>query len=304
MKSHNGIKLDLRGIIPPMVTAFKPDTEELDIKAIQDEAEYLIQAGVHGLCIGGSTGEGAGLSEEEIYTLCKTVVEQARGRVQVIGGIIADTTAEAIRKSKAAKKAGVNSLQLTPPHYLWVPTTDGLVQHFQKVGEAVELPILIYNVIPWVDIDVHSMKEIITRVPWVLGVKQSGGDMHKVADMMVELHDMVPITTGIDDLLYPTFCLGVDGAISCMLAVVPEATLDLYNKVQSGDHKGAKALHERLLPVWRSIQGPDMPYLAKTAIEMLGRKAGVARSPILPPTEEKKALIRKRLVEAGFAVVS
>ncbi|WP_180954225.1 dihydrodipicolinate synthase family protein [Bacillus sp. M6-12] len=304
MKTHNGIKLNLNGIIPPMVTPFIPHTEELDIQAIQSEAEYLIQAGVHGICVGGSTGEGAGLSEQEIFTLCKTVVDQVQGRVQVIGGIIADTTAEAIRKAKAAKDAGVDSLQLTPPHYLWSPTTDGLVQHFQRVGEAVQLPILIYNVIPWVDIDVQSMKEIINRVPWVLGIKQSGGDMHKVADMMAELHEQVPITTGIDDLLYPTFCLGVDGAISCMLAVVPEATLDLYYKVQAGDHKGAKAVHDRLLPVWRSIQGPDMPYLAKTAIELLGRKAGVARSPILPPTEEKKALIRQRLVEAGFSVIN
>jgi 4-hydroxy-tetrahydrodipicolinate synthase len=304
MKNHNGIQLNLKGIIPPMVTPFTSVTEELDIKAIQDEAEYLIQAGVHGLCVGGSTGEGAGLSEQEIYTLCKTVVDQARGRVQVIGGIIADSTAEAIRKAKVAKEAGVSSLQLTPPHYLWVPSTEGLVQHFQRVGEAVELPIIIYNVIPWVDIDVHSMKEIIDQVPWVLGIKQSGGDMHKVADMMALLHDEVPITTGIDDLLYPTFCLGVDGAISCMLAVVPEITLDLYNKVQAGDHKGAKALHDRLLPVWRAIQGPTMPYLAKTAIEMLGRRVGVARSPILPPTQAQKDLIRHRLVEAGLSVVS
>lgn len=285
-----------------MVTPFTRDTEELDIQAIKKETEYLIQAGVNGICVGGSTGEGAGLSDEEIYTLCKTVVDQARGRVQVIGGIISDSTAEAIRKSLAAKKAGVTSLQLTPPHYLWVPTTKGLIQHFQRVGEAVQLPILIYNVIPWVDIDVQSMKEIIDNVPWVLGVKQSGGDMHKVADMLHVLHDKVQITTGIDDLLYPTFCLGVDGAISCMLAVLPHVTIDLYNKVQAGDHKGAKDLHDRLLPVWRTIEGPDMPYLAKVAIGILGRDVGIARSPIMPPTEEKVNLIRKRLEESGFLV--
>jgi 4-hydroxy-tetrahydrodipicolinate synthase len=294
------MKLDIKGIIPPMVTPFTADKEELDTQAIRDETEYLIQAGVHGLCIGGSTGEGAGLSEEEIYTLCKTVVDQARGRVQVIGGVIADTTAEAIRKSLAAKKAGVSALQLTPPHYLWVPTTEGLIQHFRRVGAAVELPLLIYNVIPWVDIDVHAMKAIIDNVPWVLGVKQSGGDMHKVADMLHVLHDTVPITTGIDDLLYPTFCLGVDGAISCLTAVLPRETLSLYNMVQAGDHRGAKAMHDRLLPVWRSIEGPNMPYLAKTAIELLGRRVGVARSPFMPPTQEKVNQIRQRLQEAGL----
>ncbi|WAH35770.1 dihydrodipicolinate synthase family protein [Alicyclobacillus dauci] len=296
------MKLDIHGIIPPMVTPFTWDTEELDIKAIREETEYLVQAGVHGICIGGSTGEGAGFSEEEVYTLCKTVVEQVKDRVPVIGGIIADSTAEAVSKSKAAKEAGVSSLQVTPPHYLWTPTTAGLIQHFQRIGEAAKLPILIYNVVPWVPIDVHAMTEIVNGVPWVAGVKQSGGDMHKVADMMYQLHDRVTIVTGIDDLLYPAFCLGVDGAISCMLAVVPEATIDLWNKVQAGDHTGAKTLHDRLLPVWRSIEGPDMPYLAKTAIELMGRKVGPARSPILQPRQEKRLVIRDRLVEAGFAV--
>src|SRR5690606_37470643 len=132
-------------------------------------------------------------------------------------------------------------------------------QHFMRVGEAVKLPILIYNVIPWVDIDVRVMKTIIEQVPWVLGIKQSGGDMHKVADMLHELHHLVPITTGIDDLLYPTFCLGVDGAISCLTAVFPKETLELYRKTLAGDHRGAKAIHDRLLPVWRAIEGPKMP---------------------------------------------
>lgn len=303
MKSHNGHQLNLKGIIPPMVTAFTPDTEELDLDLIRAEAEFQVQSGVQGICVGGSTGEGQGLSEEEIYTLCKTVVDQVAGRVQVIGGVIADSTADAIRKAQAAKEAGVNSIQLTPPHYLWVPTTEGLVQHFMRVGEAVKLPILIYNVIPWVDIDVRVMKTIIEQVPWVLGIKQSGGDMHKVADMLHELHHLVPITTGIDDLLYPTFCLGVDGAISCLTAVFPKETLELYHKTMAGDHKGAKAIHDRLLPVWRAIEGPKMPYMAKVAMAMLGRPAGVARSPIMPPTPEEKERPRRRLAEAGFQIV-
>jgi 4-hydroxy-tetrahydrodipicolinate synthase len=296
------MKLDVRGIIPPMVTPFKPGTEEIDVKAIYEEVEYLIQAGVHGICVGGSTGEGAGLSEQEVYTLNKAVVDQAKDRVPVIGGIIADSTAEAVSKSLAAKEAGVSSLQVTPPHYLWIPSTEGLVQHFSTIGEKAKLPILIYNVVPWVDINVHAMKQIIDNVPWMAGVKQSGGDMHKIADMLYILQKDVTIITGIDDMLYPAFALGVEGAITCMLAVVPELCLELWNKVKAGDHQGALELHNRLLPLWREIEGPNMPYLAKTAIELLGRKVGPARSPILGPSEEKKAKIQKRLVEAGITV--
>jgi len=297
-KSMNGVELDLEGVIPPMVTAFDPETEELDLELIRQETEHLISAGVGSIVLGGSTGEGQGMREEEIELLNRTVVDQAAGRVRVIAGIIADSTIESTRKARAAARGGATALQLTPPHYLWVPSIDGLVKHFDTIGAAVELPILIYNVIPWVDIDVDAMKEIVDRSPWVLGVKQSGGDMHKVADMMHVLHDKVPLTTGIDDLLYPTFALGVDGAITCMTAVFPEQTQKLYRMVQSGDHAGALAMHRRLLPVWRAIEGPGMTANAKYALRLMGRDNGVARGPITPPDNERQARIRVEMEKA------
>lgn len=299
-KSHNGIQLNLSGIIPPMVTAFRPGTEDLDEDLIHAETEFLISTGVHSICVGGSTGEGQGLSEDEIFRLNKAVVDQAAGRVEVIGGIIADTTRETILKSEAAKAAGVSSLQVTPPHYLWVPSVAGLVQHFTRIGDAVELPILIYNVIPWVDIDVHAMNAIIDDAPWVLGVKQSGGDMHKVADMMALIHGKIPITTGIDDLLYPTFALGVDGAVTCMTSVFPVETSELFDAVRAGDHQRALAIHRRLLPVWRLIEGPSMTANAKYVLSLLGRDNGVSRSPILAPDEARRARLRAALETAGL----
>lgn len=299
-KVTHGVQLDLDGVIPPMVTAFDPGTEELDVELIKQEAEFLISTGVNAICVAGSTGEGQGLSEDEIELLTRTVVAQAAGRVRVIGGIIADSTLEAIRKSRAAARGGASALQLTPPHYLWVPSVPGLVQHFNRIGEAVELPMLIYNVIPWVDIDVHAMNQIIDESPWVLGVKQSGGDMHKVADMMALLHDKVPLTTGIDDLLYSTFALGVDGAITCMTAVFPEHTSALYRMVQAGDHVGALAMHRRLLPVWRSIEGPGMTANAKFALSLTGRPNGVARGPITAPDAALRARIRVEMERADL----
>jgi 4-hydroxy-tetrahydrodipicolinate synthase len=297
-KSTNGVQLDLEGIIPPMVTAFDPQTEELDLDKIRAEAEYLISTGVRSIVLAGSTGEGQGMSEAEIELLNRTVVDQAAGRVEVIAGIIADSTLESTRKARAAKRGGATALQLTPPHYLWVPSIDGFVKHFDTIGEAVELPILIYNVIPWVDIDVNAMNEIVDRSPWVLGVKQSGGDMHKVADMMQELHDKVPLTTGIDDLLYPTFALGVDGAITCMTSVFPTQTMELHRMVRAGDHTGALAMHRRLLPVWRSIEGPGMTANAKYALGLMGRDNGVARGPVTPPDEERQARISVAMEKA------
>ncbi len=297
------MKLDVRGIIPPMVTPFTWEGEDLDVGAIRDETEHLIQSGIHGLCAGGSTGEGEGLSEQEVYRLCRAVVEQARDRVPVIGGIIADSTAEAIRKSRAAKEAGVMALQVTPPHYLWTPDAETLARYYQEIGDAVQLPIVIYNVVPWVNIDIRTIRRL-ADVTWLAGIKQSGGDLHKVADLMHEFHDRLTVITAVDDLLYLSYCLGVDGAICCLNTVLPGPTLEMWNRMEAGDHAGAKALHDRILPVWRAIEGVNMPYLAKVAIELQGRKVGPARSPMLPPSQEKRAEIRQRLVEAGIAVVA
>ena len=299
-KSQNGIQLNLDGIVPPMVTPFKAETEEIDFDLLAAEARFIASQGAKSICVTGSTGEGHGLTADEIHDITRTVVDAVGDGIHVIGGVIADTTHETILKGLAAKKGGASSLQITPPHYLWAPDADGLVQHFQRVGRAVELPLLIYNVVPWVDIDVHAMSRIIDEAPWVLGVKQSGGDMHKVADMMAALHDRVPITTGIDDLLYPTFTLGVDGAVSCLCAVFPALTQELFDAVRAGDHDTAKAIHDRLLPVWRTIEGNNMTANAKFAISLLGRDVGVSRSPILAPSEDRKNAIRQALATARF----
>ncbi len=293
------MRLDVHGIIPPMVTPFTPGTEEVDEDAIRDDVEYLIQTGIHGLCAGGSTGEGEGLSEQEMYSLCRAVVEQARDRVPVIGGIIADSTAEAIRKSRAAKEAGVMALQVTPPHYLWTPDAETLARYYQEIGDAMGLPVLIYNVVPWVNIDIRTVRRLV-EVPWVSGIKQSGGDLHKVADLMHQYHDRLTVITAVDDLLYPSYCLGVDGAICCLNTVLPGPSVEMWNMMGKGDHAGAKAIHDRILPVWRSIEGPNMPYLAKVAIELQGRRVGPGRSPMLGPSQEKRAEIRQQLIDAGI----
>lgn len=299
-KAYDGIQLNLRGVIPPMVTPFKEGSEEIDLELLALEAKYLVSTGVHSICVTGSTGEGQGLTAEEIFSIVETVVSAAGPDIHVIGGVIADTTHETILKGLAAKRGGAKSLQVTPPHYLWAPSVEGLVQHFKRVGEAVELPLLIYNVVPWVDIDVHAMSRIIDEAPWVLGVKQSGGDMHKVADMLAALHDRVPITTGIDDLLYPTFVMGVDGVVSCLGAVFPELTQELFEAVQNGEHAKAKQIHDRLLPVWRTIEGNNMTAKAKYAIGLLGRDVGVSRGPILAPDSAQKDAIRQALKKNGF----
>ncbi|MER3448872.1 MAG: hypothetical protein C4315_03555 [Chloroflexota bacterium] len=289
----------IEGIIPPMVTPFD-EAEELDLKALAEDVEYLIAAGVHGLAVGGSTGEGAGLEPAELYQACKTAVEVARGRVPVYGSAIPDTTREAIRLGLAAKEAGVVGLQVTPPHYLWRPNADGLVEYYGRLAEAVGLPIIVYNVIPWAPITAETMEKIAAAVPLVRSIKQSGGDLHTLADLLLRLGDRITVLSAVDDLLYPAFMLGAHGAIAAIVTVAPAMVVRLFEAVRAGRHAEALDLHHRLLTVWRAVEGSNLPAKVKYALELQGRRAGRPRSPLQPPSEAEREAIKRALAAAGL----
>lgn len=290
--------LDLQGIIPPMVTPF--DTQEnVDVDALRKEAHYQLDAGVHGICVTGSTGEGASLTAEETALVARTVVEEVAGRVPVVAGIIRDSTRDVLRYAEAVKGTGVSALQVTPVHYLFTPGPDETVDYYRRITEAAGLPVVIYNVVPWARIEPDTLYRILQEVPLVVAVKQSGGDMHALADLLKLAPSGGRVLTAVDDLLYPSFVLGAHGAIAATLTVVPELCVRLWNAVRDGDHPEALRIHNLLLGVWRSLEGPNMPARIKTALPMMGRDGGRARSPMTPTSESERETIRAALVEAG-----
>ena len=122
----------LKGIIPPLTTPFD-ERGKVCAAALEAEIDYQIACGVQGICVTGSTGEGAGLTPDEIFEICSIAVKQTRGRVPVVGGMIPDTTDEAVELALAAKKAGVDALQVTPPHYLFQPDAEGFVEYYSRI---------------------------------------------------------------------------------------------------------------------------------------------------------------------------
>jgi 4-hydroxy-tetrahydrodipicolinate synthase len=289
--------VQFRGILPPMVTPFTAD-EEVDEQALREETRVMMAAGVHGLCVCGSTGEGHTLTAEESCVITRIVREEVAGRVPVIAGIIQDSTREVIRYGRALREAGADALQITPIHYLFSPTEEGTIDYYRRIGEAVELPILIYNVIPWNTISPDLLLRL-SEVEQVVGVKQSGGDIHKLADLLKLNRGRLQIFTAVDDLLYPSFMLGAEGAIAAILTVLPELCVQLWDACQAGRHDEARAIHERLLPVWRTINAPDMSARTKAAIALQGRRVGQARHPLLPVGDDVRATIAAALEEAG-----
>jgi 4-hydroxy-tetrahydrodipicolinate synthase len=294
------------GIIPPMVTPFAGDDEHVDEDALREEVEYLLAAGVQGLCVTGSTGEGATITPAESRQVAAVVVQQARGRVPVIAGIIQNSTRMVLSYAEAVREVGVDGLQVTPVHYLFAPDADATVDYYRAIAR-VGLPIVIYNVIPWAFLEPPTLRRVMTEVDAVVGVKQSGGDLHKLADLLAAAPKDKRIFSAVDDLLYPSFVLGAHGSIAAILTVLPRTSGKLWRAVQEGRHEDAGRLHTQMLTVWRAVEGPNMPARVKAALAYQGRRGGSPRAPSAKISSADRDRIAVALdavrSEEGFAAV-
>ena len=290
----------IHGIVPPMTTPFRAD-DTIDEAALRAETRYLVEtARVHGLAVSGSTGEGHALTTDEVRRITAIVVEEARGRVPVITGIITDSTASAVERGLAVKDLGVAALQVTPVHYLFRPDDDAMVRHFDALASRTGLPIIIYNVVPWTYLSPDLLARLIASVPGVIGVKQSAGDMKLLADLLLLAGHRARIMTAVDALLFPSFSLGAHGAIAAILTAAPTVCVQLWDAVQAGDHKQALAIHEKLLPLWNAIFPDNLPANVKYCMELTGRRAGLPRAPMSPTSEAQKPRITEAMRNAGL----
>jgi 4-hydroxy-tetrahydrodipicolinate synthase len=282
------------GIVPPMTTPFDA-AGELDERAVRAQVRWLLDAGVHGLAAGGSTGEGHTLDQDELRRLVAAVAEEAAGRVPVIAGIIVDSTRDAIRRGRAVADLGVAALQVTPVHYLFRPDDAAMLEHFRVIAEATGLPIIIYNVVPWSYLSPALLCRIMAEVPGVLGVKQSAGDLKLLADLLLAARPGNRIFSAVDALLYPSFALGAHGAIAAILSAAPHACVRLWDAVQRDDHARALDLHRRLLVLWNALVADNLPACTKYAQALQGVPPGQPRAPMPPASAAQQQAIRAAL---------
>lgn len=284
----------LTGIIPPLVTPFTADGE-IDEAAYRAVVRFNIEKGVHGVCVGGSTGEGHTLSTDELVRLVTIAVEEADGAIPVVAGIIVNSTRDAIAKASALAHLPVAALQVTPVHYVFKPDEDASYAHFEALTAATKFPVIIYNVVPWNYLSPSLLIRIMKGIDGVIGVKQSAGDLKLMADLLnAELPGKI-VLTAVDALLYPSFALGAHGTIAANPAAVPGVTVALWNAVQEGDHRRALEIHRSLLNFWNTIVGDNLPACVKYVLARQGCDGGLPRAPMPAPTAEQKARIDSAL---------
>jgi 4-hydroxy-tetrahydrodipicolinate synthase len=287
-------KADVVGVFPPLPSPFDQN-EQLDLAALRREVNFMTSLGVTGVCVGGTTGEGYALTPEEIGAIVKTTVEEARGRVPVMSGIIAASTQDAIRRALAARDAGAQALMVTPPTYQRV-TEQGLVDFYSGIHRASGLPIVTYNVLPHSPITPAAMIRM-ANDPTVglIGTKESiGGSLETLTELLETIGDKISITWAHDWLYYPGMALGAAGSISGMGAILPRHSLALWSALERGDLAYAQKLHFVMTGVSREIGQSNWPAGTKIAINLQGRKVGPSRSPFGPNTVPPEQVERIR----------
>lgn len=283
----------ITGMIPPILTPFNQDGSINEV-LLAKEMDYAIQAGVHGLSVGGSTGEGPTLRDEELRDLITIAKEHIRPEQPIVCGIMRTCTRDAVRAGLVAKEAGADAIMVTPTAYnVLVPDEEGMFTFYSTLSEQVELPIIIYNVIPQNTIQPRLFHRLLDETEHVFAIKQSVGGVPALYAMKMECGNQGTLFAATDDMLATCFSLGANGAISAVVSAFPSYSMDIWNAAQRGDWETAYAIQDKLYHPWQCIAGNQFPIRMKYALQVMGRDAGLCRSPITHLSDEEKRQIER-----------
>lgn len=281
-------------VITAMVTPFKDDLS-VDYEAAQELANYLIENGSDGLVVTGTTGESPTLTMEESVELYRVVKEAVGDRASVIAGSGSNSTHEAIHLTKEAEKVGVDgSLQVAP--YYNKPSQEGFFHHFKSIAESTSLPLILYNIPGRTgkNVDVETIIAL-SKIQNIVGVKEASGNLEQAAQIIKETPDDFLMYSGEDFLTLLLVCLGGDGVISVASHLVGREMQKMVNAHKDGNVKKALQIHQRLMPLFKVLFINSNPIPVKAALNMVGKKVGGLRSPLVPATVGEKEKIAKVL---------
>jgi 4-hydroxy-tetrahydrodipicolinate synthase len=286
------------GSMPALLTPFKDG--KIDEQAFRALIDWQITAGSHGLVPVGTTGEGPTLSHEEHRRAVDICIDEARGRVPVIAGAGSNNTQEAVELARHADKVGADAVLVVTPYYN-KPTQEGLYQHFKAINEAVDIPIIIYNIPPRsvIDMSVETMKRVF-ELKNVVGVKDATGNVARISLQRQSMGPGFIQLSGEDMTALACMAAGAHGCISVVANVAPALCAELMEAVFKGDYRHALRIQDRLTPLHSAIFVEPGVAGAKYALSVLGRARNELRLPLVPVSENVEGLIRRALVHAGL----
>jgi 4-hydroxy-tetrahydrodipicolinate synthase len=287
------------GSIVALVTPMHEDGS-VDYDTLRRLIDWHIAEGTNCIGVVGTTGESPTVSVEEHCEIIRVSVQHAKGRVPIMAGAGGNATAEAIELSRFAKQVGADcSLQVVP--YYNKPSQEGIYRHFKAVAEAVDLPVVLYNVPGRTVADVsHDTVLRLAQVPGIVGIKEATGDIERAAWLIKHAPKGFSIYSGDDSTAVALMLLGGHGNVSVTANVAPRLMHELCIAAIEGDVRRATALHMRLLPLHRQLFCEPSPAPTKWALAQLGRCGNTVRLPITGLTEAGQAAVAAALHQSGL----
>lgn len=287
-----------KGSIPALITPFKDG--DIDWPAFEKFVEWQIEQGSHGLVPCGTTGESPTLTHEEHNQVVEKCIEIANGRVPVIAGAGSNSTREAIRLTKHAKDAGADAALVVTPYYN-KPTQAGMYEHFRAIHDEIDIPIVIYN-IPGrsiIDMNVDTMAEL-AKLKNIIGVKDATGDLERPVTTRREVGADFWQLSGCDETNAAFYAQGGHGAISVVANIAPKLSAEMYNAWEAGNNERVAQIRDLLAPLASALFCESSPAPTKYAAHVLGLATDQVRRPIMPLTDNGRAIVDAALKHAGL----
>ncbi|MGN8112424.1 4-hydroxy-tetrahydrodipicolinate synthase [Paraburkholderia sp. 22098] len=288
---------DFAGSIVAIVTPMREDGS-LDFESLGSLIDWHIESGTDAICVAGTTGEASTFSFDEHREVSEFAVNRVAKRCPVMVGAGSNSTHEAVELALMAKQIGADAtLQVTP--YYVRPSQDGLYKHFVTVSEAVDLPMMLYNVPARTGIDLSVETTLrLAQVPGIFGLKDATGNLERAGALLGLRPEGFKVFSGDDATSVPLMLLGGDGTVSVTANVVPVAAARVNVLARGGNAKAAAALHLKLLPLHAALFVESSPAPTKWALTRLGRASPFCRLPIVEMSEASRRMVLQAMERA------
>ena len=286
------------GSLVAIVTPFRKG--KVDERALADLIEWQIANGTNGIVPCGTTGESATLSHDEHNRVIELTVEVVRRRVPVVAGTGSNSTDEAIALTKHAKQAGADAALLITPYYN-KPTQEGLYRHYRAVAEAVDLPLVLYNIPGRTGVNMlPATIARLTTLPTIVGVKEGSGSVQQASDLVLMCGDRLTVLAGDDALTLPMMAVGGKGVITVTANIAPAEMAQLVKAFAEGKIEEARRIHFKLSPLFAALFVETNPIPVKEALSLMGKIDPELRLPLCSMAQDTREKLVQALKDASL----
>jgi 4-hydroxy-tetrahydrodipicolinate synthase len=291
--------LDLRGCGTALVTPFQRDSS-VDFEALRRLVQFQLEEGIHFLVPCGTTGETPTLEHDEYLDVIRVVLDETKGRVRVIAGVTGNSTHKVAKTAQEVATLGVQGILSAAPYYN-KPTQEGIYQHFKAIAEAVDLPIILYNVPGRTSSNIEpGTVARLAKIPNIAGIKEASGSITQQMDLLAQVPPAFRVLSGDDAFTFPLMALGGAGIISVASNEIPGPMSRLARLMTDGRVDEARKLHFQLLPLMEANFIESNPIPVKAALAMMGLIEEVYRLPLVPLKAENRTKLERVLHAQGL----